>query len=302
MSLIHVKLLGIKVCISPKSDILKYLEKALSSTGKTSGKSGKKAGKPVVITTPNPEQLMLAQGNPEFRDTLNKSDVAIPDGIGLVWAARILGLPGPRVRVAGSDLLWNLAEVAEKQGVRIGLIGGRDGVALKALECLQEKYPGLKGAATEGSDIQFPISNIQFPNTMINNRLSVPVKSSSFEDEIKRAAEEAAAFIGKHRIGLVLIGMGAPKQEYLIREAVKTISHSDSGFRIQDLRILMSVGGAFDMLAGRTPRAPIWAREIGLEWLWRLIREPWRLRRQLALPAFALTVIRERVKQEFLKF
>ena len=90
---------------------------------------------------------------------------------------------------------------------------------------------------------------------------------------------------------LILVGLGAPKQEYFIENAKCQMLNAKYPL------IFMSVGGAFDIIAGRIPRAPLLLRTIGLEWFWRLLREPWRFRRQLSLLNFLWLVVFSRINR-----
>lgn len=242
-SLKSKKILGISVTTSPKKEILEYTQKYLE----------KSPEKPLFIATPNPEQMVLAQEDSRFAKILNQADVAIPDGIGLAWAAGV-------ARVPGVELMEELVAIAAGRGYPIGLIGGRRGVAVEALECLIRKFPALSGWAVEPEE-------------------------KTIGEIIKKIAD--------FNTRLVFVGLGVPKQEYFIERIVHSSVHY-SLCTVHSL-VLMSVGGAFDMIAGRTPRAP---RAIGaahLEWLWRLVHEPWRFRRQLALLKFLWLVLRKKL-------
>lgn len=230
MGLKSQKILGIKISISRKNEILEYLKKSLSKTGKTTPKT-------LVITTPNPEQLVYAKANPWFAKILNQADVALPDGMGVALA---LGIP----RIAGIEFMEDLVKLAVKRGVPIALIGGRGKIAVEAFECLSRQNPGLKGWAVD------------------------PDLSS---------LADLAGKIRTTGTRLVFVGLGAPKQELFIHELVAHYPLPG---------ICMSVGGSFDILAGRLKRAPLVIRLMGFEWAWRLFQEPWRWRRQLALWKF----------------
>ncbi len=232
MGLKSSKILGISVTTDSKEDILEYIQKYLE-------KSSEKQKEPLVIVTPNPEQIVMAQKDSHFAKILNQADVAIPDGQGLALAARLKRIPGV-------EFLEDLVALAAKRGYAIGLIGGRGGVAVRALECLSRRA-GIKGWAIEPEG---------------------------------KTIEEVTKKIVDSNTRLVFVGLGAPKQEYFIENAKCQMPNAKYPL------ILMSVGGAFDMISGRTPRAPHAVRVVGLEWLWRLVREPWRFRRQLALLKF----------------
>lgn len=157
------------------------------------------------------------------------------------------------------DLVW----LAAVRGYGIGLIGGRGGVAVKALECLRQKHPGLVGWAME-------------PGELCADNLG----------DLDNLGEK----IRKTNTRLVFVGLGAPKQEYFIAR----LTHPSSLIPHHPL-VLMSVGGAFDVISGALPRAPHFWQKLGLEWLWRLVRQPWRLVRQLALLKFVFLVFKQKL-------
>lgn len=271
ISLKTKKIIGISVTVSSKNEILEEIQKYLFGKEKRKGKVGIK---PLVIATPNPEQIVLAQADGHFAKLLNQADVAIPDGAGLAWA---LGV----ARIPGVELMEDLAALAAKRGVGIGLIGGRAGVAVKALECLRGKYPGLVGWAEEPGEVEIRPIRPASPKLQRGEPIT---QSDQWMQEIARE-------IRKTNTRLVFVGLGAPKQEYFIARLARQFSIFNFQFPI----VFMSVGGAFDMIAGRVPRAPAFIRNAGLEWLWRLLREPWRLQRQLAILKFLWFVIWEKV-------
>ncbi len=208
-------------------------------------------GDPRQICTANPEFVMTAQRQPEFMAVLQNADLVLPDGVGLLWAARRLGRPLPE-RVTGSDGIYLLAERAAREGWTMFLLGAQPGVAEKTARILQERFPGLRVAGTyPGSprDEDYP--------------------------EIVRRIKDA-------RPDILLVAYGAPRQDLWIAR------HKDD----LDVAVSMGVGGAFDFVAGVQKRAPAWLIRLNLEWLWRLITQPWRWKRQLDLPRFAWRVIR----------
>lgn len=204
-------------------------------------------GRSRLVVTPNPEIVMLARRDPGYRTLLNEADLAIPDGFGLVLAARAAGTP-LRAHVRGTDLVLRLAERSVVEGWRWFLLGAGPGVAEEADRRLRERFPGLVVAgATPGS----------------------PDPADDFA--LRRAIGDAAP------VHVLLVAYGAPRQE-------RWIARNQTALRVP---VQMGVGGVLDYLAGHVPRAPAWLRELELEWAYRLATEPWRWRRQLALPAFA---------------
>jgi N-acetylglucosaminyldiphosphoundecaprenol N-acetyl-beta-D-mannosaminyltransferase len=208
---------------------------------------------PHQICTVNPEFVMRAQHDEAFKRVINQADVCIPDGIGLLWAARRLGHP-LRERVAGSTLTVQIAERAAKLGWRVYLLGAAPGVADQAAVILQARYPGLVVAGTLAGS-----------------------PSPGEQDAIVERVQAA-------RPDVLLVAFGAPAQDVWIARNQP---------RLQ-LPVAMGVGGSLDFIARVAKRAPVWVQRIGLEWLYRLVREPWRWRRQLALPQFAWRVLRAR--------
>ena len=173
-----------------------------------------------------------------------------PDGIGVLWAARLRGIRLPE-RVAGSDLVPRLAEEAAKRGWRLFFLGAAPGVAEQAADVLERSHPGLSVAGCYAGS-------------------PAPEEEATIVDRIQCAQTD-----------LLLVAYGAPKQDlWLARNLART-----------GAAVGIGVGGSFDFIAGTSRRAPRWVQRLGLEWLHRLVREPWRWRRQLALPLFAWLVL-----------
>ena len=134
-----VKILGVRVNSTSTSSVLKKIRQRMAE------------GKKTLIFTPNPEFLVFARQNPWFREILNSADILVPDGIGLVWASRILGKP-LKGRLAGVDLAEKLLKLADKNYWQVGIVGARRGVVSQRrqqVEILRKKYPGAKIFALE---------------------------------------------------------------------------------------------------------------------------------------------------------
>lgn len=206
------------------------------------------------IVTLNPEMVMAARRLPAFRAVVEQAAVVTADGVGIVLAARLLGRP-LRGRVTGIDLVETLTAAGDP-ALAFFLLGAAPGVAERAARHLQARYPGCRiVGAWAGS-----------PG---------PEESG-----------EALARIAAARPPVLLVAYGAPVQELWVARYRRELEHAG-------VVVAVGVGGAFDYLAGVVPRAPGLLRRLGLEWLYRLIRQPWRWRRQLALPQFAGLVLRE---------
>ncbi len=212
-------------------------------------------GQPRQLVTVNPEFVMEARRNEAFRRVLNGADLALPDGVGILWAARMLGQP-LRERVAGSDMVPQIAAQAAEQNHRIYLLGAAPGVAEAAARCLKRACPELTVAGTWAGS---------------------PAETEA--PDIIRRIHEA-------RPHVLLVAYGAPQQDLWIARHLREL----------EVPVVMGVGGAFDFMAGVTQRAPRWMQDGGLEWLHRLGYQPWRWRRMLALPQFALLVLASRIR------
>lgn len=203
-----------------------------------------------LVATVNPEFVMLARRDREFGRVLQSADLCLPDGTGVVWAARRRGC-GVRRPVAGADLVPQLAEACARHGWRLFLLGAGPGVAGELADRLRAANPTLEVAAHSGS----------------------PEPAGD---------EETLKLIHEHRTAVLLVAYGAPKQELWVDRLKDRLG----------VAVAVGVGGTFDYLAGRVPRAPRWMRDAGFEWLYRLIRQPWRVRRMAVLPLYALEVLR----------
>ena len=204
------------------------------------------------ICTVNPEFVMAAQRDADFMAVLNHADLCLPDGVGILWAARRQGKP-LRERVAGVDSVVRIAGRATETGWRLYLLGAAPGIAEQTATILAGRYPGVQIAGTYAG-------------------------SPAPEDEA-----DIVARVNASGADVLFVAYGAPKQD-------KWIARNGPHLKVH---VAMGVGGAFDFITGTARRAPRWIRRIGLEWLHRLIREPWRWRRQLALARFAWAVIHE---------
>lgn len=203
------------------------------------------------ICTPNPEFVMAAQQDAAFRRILTQADLCIPDGVGLVWASRWLGQPIPE-RVPGSELVYHVAELAAASHYRLFLLGAAAGVAAQAAHILQTRYPGLIIAGTYAGS------------------------PDPAEDEL------ICGRIHDSQADILYVAYGAPAQD-------KWIDRNRG--RIPSVRVAIGIGGSLDFITGKAIRAPRLMQRLGLEWLYRLWREPWRWRRMLALPRFVGAVL-----------
>lgn len=233
-----INLLGVKITAESEEKVLEYILERLRSSSKK-----------FFITTPNPEILVYAHSHLDYQDKLNTAEVALPDGIGLLWAALIEAKP-LKTRITGVDFLEKLCEKSREKPLSIGFLGGRGGVAEKASKRLQQKYPWIK-VAWVGEE---------WPKE---------------KNDVLRYSSE---------IDILFVAFGFPKQEEWIYEHLPHIP----------VKAAIGIGGAFDYLSGEVRRAPKLVRALGLEWLFRLIRQPWRWKRQLTLLKFIYLIILEK--------
>ncbi len=203
------------------------------------------------IVTTNPEFVMMAQQDKDFHQLLWAADLCIPDGIGLLYAARWLKRPLPQ-RVPGSELVHHIAALAAQRGWSIYLLGAAPGVAEEAAVIFQQQNPNLIIAGTYAGS----------PD---------PAENEAIVQRINHSQAD-----------ILFVAYGAPKQD-------KWIARNKNN--LPTVRLAMGIGGSLDFITGRSIRAPRWAQRLGLEWLHRLIKEPWRWRRMLVLPHFVLKVI-----------
>lgn len=187
------------------------------------------------VFTPNVDHVVQAEENAAFREAYEVASLCLADGQPLVWASRLLGTPLPE-RVAGSDLIWPLIERAAQRHWTVYLIGGGPGVAEAAALEMQKRH-GVRIAGVDSPKISL-----------------VPTAAESSTIERICAAHP----------DVVLVALGAPKQELWIHRASKRIRPA----------VAVGVGAALDFVAGRVPRSPRWMSAAGLEWLFRLTLEP----------------------------
>ncbi len=202
------------------------------------------------ICTVNPEFIIDAQYDPAFAAVLQQADLRVPDGIGVLLAARLFGSP-LRERVTGSDGIYRICERAAVAGWSVYFLGAAPGIAKRVATILQQRYVGLIVSGTHGGN---PTA-VEWP--LIQQQLSIAQPD------------------------ILFVAFGHPRQDFWI----------DQHRHELPVKVAIGVGGAFDFVAGVTQRAPRWIQRLGLEWLHRLIREPWRWRRMVKLPLFAVLVL-----------
>lgn len=260
------KILGVNITTAPREEILRFIITGL-----------KKRSKKFYIVTPNPEMLVYATASKPYQNILNGAQVALPDGIGIVVAGNILK-KGIKRRITGVDMMYDLVARCAEEGLSIGLLGGHEGVAEKTAECLVKKHPHLRVSFVSEEWSEEGIKNSELGmkegESKINDR-SNKIRNSKFINQNSK----------KKYIDILFVAFGVPKQEEWIAKNLEKIP----------VTCAMGVGGSFDFISGKVKRAPKIVRSIGMEWMFRLLIQPWRIKRQMALPRFVYLVIKEKL-------
>ncbi len=209
------------------------------------------------IVSLNPENLVIVTENRLFRKIVETAQMTIIDGIGIVLAGRWLGVEVGE-RVTGVGLMEDLLKVASDRRLRVLMIGGNENLALRLAQCYRDQFPEAKFKGLQGIE---------------------DIKNIKKEEETK-----IFSIVATYKPQLVFLAFGSPDQELWLDSHRKELAGC----------VVMGVGGAFDYLSGNIKRAPEFIRKLGLEWLFRLINQPWRWRRQSRLIKFIGLVIKEK--------
>ena len=208
------------------------------------------------VVTPNPEIVWMARRDEALRAALNAAGMVLPDGVGIVIGARILGTPLRSGRVPGIDFADSLfARISQFAG-SVYLLGAKPGVAEQAGENLAKKHPGLviAGAA-----------------------------DGYYKDD--ESLEDIIEDINKTQPDVLLVCLGSPNQEFWMQTNLERLN----------VKLCAGLGGSLDVFAGNVRRAPIIFRKLGIEWLFRLCNEPRRIKRMIKIPLFVMAAIKTRM-------
>jgi N-acetylglucosaminyldiphosphoundecaprenol N-acetyl-beta-D-mannosaminyltransferase len=228
----HINILGVNIHSVLAKEVVLTIEQWLNERGE-----------PRMICTPNADLIMKARRDRDFLQILNHADLSLPDGMGVVYASRILGQPLAET-VTGRLIPRDLCRIAADRGWSVFFLGGKPGSAKAAAERLQHAYPKLMVAGYFCPRFEFALG----------------------DEEDRKAVE----IIKRARPNILYVGLGAPKQEKWIKAHLEEIK----------VPVSIGVGYAFDILGGLVKEPPRWMTRVGLEWLVRLLKEPRRLWRR----------------------
>lgn len=277
------QLLGVNVDYLTMDQAVDFINKWLQSRGKH------------YIVTPNPEMVVDTQSDLSFRKALNGADMAIADSPRLGWGSLVASTKNPFLRlilcpfflfpqiiaqndypiVAGTDLMEELIKLSEEKAYTTAYLGATNKVADKLYKCLRVKYPKLKIVFCSGNVNVNENGEIDFDINKYKMSESKDIKST--HSKIIKPNPHILA----QKIDILFVAFGHKKQEKWMRINSPKLN----------ARVMMGVGGAFDYLSGSVPRAPLILRELGLEWVFRLVVQPWRIKRFWKLVKFVYMVM-----------
>jgi len=199
-----------------------------------------RGNRPAYVVTPNVDHLIRVENDSVFRDIYEKADLVLADGQPLIWISKLYQTP-IREKISGSDLFPRLCERAAQSGLKMFFLGAAEGIAALAAQKLQAKYPGLQVCGT----------------------YSPPYGFEKDENETTRILQ----LIHQADPDILILGLGTPKQEKFLKAHLTEL----------DVPVSLGLGASLDFEAGNIRRAPAWMSRCGLEWFYRLLKEPRRL-------------------------
>lgn len=243
----EIEIFGIRIDAVLPGQVLQKIEKYIGSERKGI----------FHIITADSLALVRSQEEDRFRSVMQRAELVVPDGAGVVWAADFLGCPLPG-RVPGVALVGQICEKAAEKGWRIFFLGGRPGIADQAADIIRSKSPDINICGIEHGYF---------------------APESDDEQAVIEKLKTA-------RPDMIFVALGVPRQEWFITRLRDCLEKS----------VAIGVGGSFDVISNTLPRAPVWMQQCGIEWLFRLWLEPARAGRMLKIPVFVLQVLREKWK------
>ncbi|PWW31250.1 N-acetylglucosaminyldiphosphoundecaprenol N-acetyl-beta-D-mannosaminyltransferase [Cytobacillus oceanisediminis] len=244
MTLKFVDILGVPFINITRSEFVKLLDQHIEKEEKA------------FVVTANPEIVMKAIEEPEYKSLLDRATYITADGIGVVKGAGLLGKPLPE-RVTGYDTMIDLLALGNEKNFKIYLLGAQQETIEKAVANIGENYPNVEIVGSHNGFFDWDSQEI--PNE-----------------------------IQEKKPDLVFVALGVPRQEKWI---ATNIGRFEKG-------VFIGVGGSFDVIAGTVERAPEAWQKANLEWLYRLIKQPSRFGRMMALPRFAVKILTQKVKNQ----
>ncbi len=223
--------------------------------------------KPCFIVTPDTLAILRARKDSKYLNITKNANLVTPDGAGILWATSLLNTPLLE-RITGIDLIKRICDLAEKKGYKLYLLGAAEGIIEKAVENIKKEYPR--------------INIIGYHHGYFNNKHSNDSEKGE-EDIIREIKDKKPDFL--------LVGLGVPKQEIWISK------HKDE----LNIPVCIGIGGSFDVLSGKIPRAPLWMQDHGMEWIFRLLKEPKRIKRVISLPLFMCLIFFGKIELFFRK-
>lgn len=283
----HAIIFGTELNSTPKTKVLRTVRDNLSSFGQD-----KPGHEKLFIVTPNPEIVSLARKDKVLRKVINSSTYSLPDGVGLIQAMKYLSLSAPKNKILrlpvvfyqgilvglatffnkewlndsfnlikGRELFMDFIKLANKKSWRVYLLGGEGRVSEKVANSLNRSFKKVKIEASDG------------PRLTSDGNPATKRDIKVEKDTVKK--------INKFNPHMLFVAFGAPKQEKWVAKTLPDLS----------IGMAMVVGGTFDYIAGKAETPPKWMESLGLEWLWRLFKEPKRIGRVFrAFPLFPLNV------------
>ncbi|ELC8443047.1 WecB/TagA/CpsF family glycosyltransferase [Clostridium perfringens] len=206
------------------------------------------------VVTPNVDHIVKLETDKEFQAVYNNADLILTDGMPLIWISKIKGTP-IKEKISGSDFFPKLCERAAEKGYSLFLLGAAEGVADKAAENLKERYEGLNVVGTYSPSYGF----------------------EKKQDEI----EKIIKMVNKAKPDILAVGLGAPKQEKFLYKYRDELN----------VPISLAIGASIDFEAGNVKRAPRWMQKSGLEWFYRLCKEPKRMFKRYIIDDFKIIKI-----------
>ena len=264
-----VEILGVKVTADLKKNVLREISLYFDQ----------KKAEPRYVVTPYSEFFVEASENSAFREALNNAWIALPDGIGVIWAGYYLSVRGGiwnlmnsimmtltgqvmyhspfPAKISGSDIVTDLFEMAEEKNLRVMFVGSDDVTQKDCKRFVEAIYPGVR----------------------VFTGYTGKIEEGEVPDEVRNSIQEK-------RPDMVIVALSYPRQEMFLHTLTREVAGQYLAF---------GLGGTLDFISGRQKRAPKWMQKSGLEWLYRLVREPSRGGRMVrAVVQFPLLVLRSK--------